>query len=273
MSTSAPYLEKLFGLAGKRAVVTGGATGIGRMIAAGLVAAGADVLIASRKGKDCEAAAAGMDGPGRATGCACDLSSEAGLAAFAAEVRDRSPRLDILVNNAGVTWGEPYETFPYRAWEKVQAVNVAAPFTLTRDLTALLAESATDGDPARVINIGSVMGSQPVAEWSYSYAASKAALHHLTRILAGELAARRITCNALAPGIFPSRMTAFATGDDATAARMAKLVPLGRLGAPGDAAGAVLYLCAPAGSWVTGAILPVDGGLSAQTPVRMFVRD
>ena len=205
------YLDKLFSVAGKTALVTGAATGIGRMVATGLVRAGAQVMIASRKGEDCLKVANELNalgGSGHAEGFAGDVSSEAGIAALVAEVKARTQRLHILVNNAGISWGAPLQDFPYHAWAKVFGVNVTAVFHLTRELLPLLDAAASDEDPARVINLGSVMGTQPLADDAYSYTASKAAVHHLTRTLALEFAARRITVNAFAPGPFQSRMTA-----------------------------------------------------------------
>ncbi|MGB6119718.1 MAG: SDR family oxidoreductase [Mesorhizobium sp.] len=267
------FYEDLFGVSGKVALVTGAATGIGRMAATALVMAGARVLIASRKGADCERVAAEINqlgGSGSAEGFAGDVSTEEGIAALVAEVRSRTDKLDILINNAGVTWGEPLETFPYKAWAKVLNVNVTGLFHLTRELLPLLDAAASDADPARVINLGSVMGTQPLADDAYSYTASKAAVHHLTRTLAGEFSGRRITVNAFAPGPFQSRMTAFATASDEGADKVGQRVPLGRIGAPSDIAAATLFLCGKGGSYVTGAILPLDGGQSVQHGMTLF---
>lgn len=267
------YLAGLFGLDGKTALVTGGATGIGRMVATGLVRGGARVLIASRKGADCARAADeinALGGAGTAEGFAGDVSTEEGLAALVASVKERTATLDILVNNAGVSWGADFEEFPFSAWQKVMNVNVAALFTLTRDLTPMLAASGSVDDPSRVINLGSVMGTVPIADMAYSYSASKAAVHHLTRILAEEFSSRHITVNAFAPGPFQSKMTAFATARDDQVEKVAAGVPLGRIGRPDDVAGAALYLCSRAGSYITGAILPIDGGMSVQHSVSLF---
>ena len=166
--------------------------------------------------------------------------------------------------------GRRWRSFPYHAWAKVFGVNVTAVFHLTRELLPLLDAAASDDDPARVINLGSVMGTQPLADDAYSYAASKAAVHHLTRTLAIEFAARRITVNAFAPGPFQSRMTAFATAHGAQANHVGGHVPIGRIGTPDDIAGATLYLCSRAGSYVTGAILPIDGGQSVQHGLTLF---
>ena len=264
--------ERLFDVSGRTALVTGGATGVGRMIASALVAGGARVLIASRKGEACEAAAAELaaEGPGTAEGFAGDVSTGEGVRSLAAAVTERANALDILVCNAGVSWGQPLGEFPRHAWSRVMEVNVAGLFDLTQALLPALERAASDERPAAVLNVGSVMGTQPWADGAYSYAASKAAVHHLTRILANDLAPRRIRVNAIAPGPFRSNMTRFATGTDEQAERIGANVPLGRIGAADDLAAAALFLCSNAGAHVTGAVLPLDGGLSVHTKVHLF---
>lgn len=262
------YLDNLFGLVGKTALVTGGATGIGHMCAEALAGAGARVLIASRKADACETAARDINAlglKGAVEGFAGDVSSEEGVKALAGEVGRRTPSLHILVNNAGKTWGEPFARFPWQAWQSVIAVNVAGLFTLTRELVGLLKTTATPDDPARVVNLGSIMGTAPIGDGAYSYAASKAAVHHLTRILAKELASSHITVNAFAPGPFESRMTAFAMNDPKRRARVEKGVPAARVGRKEDIAGALLFLCGGGGAYTTGAIIPIDGGASVMT--------
>jgi len=267
------YLDDIYGLGGKTALVTGGGSGIGTMIATALVQAGAHVMLASRKGERCAAVAEALnalDAPGSAEGFAGDVGSEDSILALVDAVRSRKEKLDILFNNAGVSWGAPMADFPHAQWERVMGINVAGMFTLTRELLPLLEASASDADPARVVNIGSVMGTVPVAEGAYAYTASKAAVHHLTKTLANEFAARRITVNAFAPGPFPSKMTAFATGSDEGAAKVGANVPLGRIGNEADIAAATLYLCGKGGSYMTGAILPIDGGMSAENHIHLF---
>jgi len=265
--------ETLFSLHGKTALITGGATGIGRMAAEALVRAGARVLIASRKGDACEAVAAelnALDAPGSAVGFAGDVGSEAGVDALVNEVMNRSQTLDILMNNAGVTWGEPLGKFPYKAWSRVMDVNVAGLFHLTQQLLPMLAASGSVDDPARVINLSSVMGEVAIGDGAYSYSASKAAVLHLTKILAKELAGQAITVNTLTPGPFQSRMTSFATGDQDKRDKVAESIPLGRVGRADDIAGCMLFLCGRGGAYVTGAVIPVSGGVNVMTGADIF---
>lgn len=265
--------DQLFGLKGKTALVTGGSSGIGEMAAEGLVRAGARVLIASRKGDACAAVAArlnALDAPGRAEGFAGDVSTADGAEALAAEVAARTDALHILMNNAGRSWGAPLGAFPFEAWDKVMALNLSGLFHLTQALLPLLEAAASDDDPARVVNTGSVMGERALGDGAYSYAASKAAVHHLTAILAKELAGRRITVNAIAPGPFLSKMTAFATGREDQRDVVAQGVPLGRVGRPEDIAGCMGFLCGRGGAYITGAILPVSGGINVMTGPALF---
>jgi len=250
----------LFDLTGKTALVTGGSRGIGLMIARGLLDAGARVAISSRKADACEEARAELESHGEVIAVPMDVSSEAGCQQLAQAVRDQWGTLNILVNNAGATWGEPLETFPESAWDKVLNLNLKSPFFLTRAVLPMLEQTATRDDPARIINIGSIDGLHVPRMQTYSYATSKAAIHQLTRVLARELGPRHITVNAVAPGPFESKMMAWTLQEfgDAIAASS----PLGRIGRPDDMAGVAVFLCSRAGSYVTGAVIPVDGGIA-----------
>ncbi len=254
------FVSDLFGIAGKVAVVTGGSRGIGRMIAEGYVRSGARVYITARKAEACEATAAELSEVGECVALPGDLSTEAGCNAFAAEVAGREERLDILVNNAGATWGAPLTEYPDDAWDKVLGVNVKGVFHLTRALLPQLRAAASPESPARVINVGSIDGIQVPMLETYAYSASKAAVHQLTRHLAKRLASEHVTVNAIAPGPFPSKMMA-ATLEHFSDEIIAGC-PLGRIGVPGDMAGVAIYLASRAGSYVTGAVVPVDGGIA-----------
>lgn len=270
-------LEKLFSLEGKTALVTGGATGIGRMIATALVEAGATVMIASRKAEDCEKVAGEINEAAKASGAkgsvvgfGGNVATEEGVLALASEVGSRVDQLDILFNNAGTSWGAPLKEFPYSAWNRVLDLNVTGLFHLTQQLLPLLMKSGSQDSPARVVNLGSVMGTAALGDGAYSYSASKAAVHQLTKIMAKELAHKHITFNAFAPGPFPSKMTAHATSTEEQRDVVAKSVPLGRVGTPDDIAAAALYLCGHGGSYVTGCILPIDGGIHVMTGPNLF---
>ena len=253
-------MHTLFDITGKIALVTGGAQGLGRMIADGLVNAGCKVYITTRKQDVGDQAAREMSERGQCTALVADLSTPEAGTALAREVRDREQRLDILVNNAGRTWGAPLESFPDKAWAGVMAVNVQGPFTLIRELLPLLKVSGSPEDPARVINVGSVTGAvvEPIS--AYSYAASKAAIHHLSKVLAAELAPLHITVNVIVPGYFPTQMTAHIRRDETEAQKLVSRVPLARLGRPDDVAAACIYLASRAGSYLTGGAIFLDGG-------------
>ncbi len=263
-------MTDLFSVAGRTALVTGGATGIGRICAEALLSAGARVLIASRKAEACEAVARELCAIGPCEGFGGTVASEPGVAALVAETRRRAGKLDILVNNAGVSWGAPFATFEWKGWERVLGINVIGLFTLTRDLAPLLLDSGRPERPATIINIGSVMGAITQSESAYSYAASKSAVHHLTRILAIEFAGRHVTVNAIAPGFFKTRMTAFALEREGRPAAAEAGVPMKRLGRPEDLAATVLYLAGRGGAYTTGAIIPVDGGVGVHAPPAML---
>jgi len=253
----------LFSLAGKRALVTGGAQGLGRMIAEGLLRAGAAVAITSRKPEICAAAAAEMSALGHCVGFPADLSSPEAAVDLVARFRARFDGLDILVNNAGKTWGAPIDSFPDKAWPTIMAVNVQTPFKMVQLLLPELTASGAGGEPARVINIGSVAGRRIEPLQAYSYAASKAAIHQLSRQLAADLAERNITVNAILPGFFPTAMTAhLRDAEGAPTGVIQGHIPLRRLGRPDDIAGIVVFLASRAGAYVTGAEIPVDGGLA-----------
>ena len=256
-------MKNLFDVSGKVALVTGGSRGIGEMIAEGFVANGVKTYISARKADACDATAARLSEQGECISIPADLSTAAGIKALADEIKSREGQLDILVNNAGATWGAPIEEFPEAAWDKVMNINVKGPFFLTQALLPLLEASASAEDPARIINVGSIDGLNVNNMGTYSYGPSKAAVHHLTRTLASHLADRFITANAIAPGPFPSKMTAgvkAAFGDQITAS-----VPLKRWGEPADMAGAAIYLASKAGAYVSGAVVPVDGGIVASS--------
>lgn len=253
-------MQDLFDVSGKTVLVTGGTSGIGLMIARGFVENGAKTYVAARKADQCAETEKLLGALGTCVGIPADLSTEAGCNTLAHEVVSREGKLDVLVNNAGANWGEPIDTFPDAAWDKVLALNVKAVFHLTRRLVPALEKAASDDDPSRVINIGSIDGLKPPMLDTFSYSASKAAVHHMSRVLAKKLAPQRITANAVAPGPFQSKMM------KATLERFGDSIrdtnPLGRIGQDEDMAGVAIFLASRAGAYVTGAVIPVDGGIS-----------
>lgn len=253
-------LTELFSLAGKTALVTGGSSGIGRCIAQGLLDAGAKVYISSRRKElGAEVAAELSSDGGACTSIPADVSIEAGCRALAEELATRESALHVLVNNAGTSFAAPLEGHDEASWSTVLDLNVKAPFHLVKFCFPLLDKAATDDDPARVVNVTSAWGLQVPPAPVYSYSTSKAALHHLTRHLARDLAPR-ITVNAIAPGPFPSEMMAPALEHHSEV--IASKTALKRIGRPDDLAGAAVFLASRAGAYVTGAIVPVDGGMA-----------
>jgi NAD(P)-dependent dehydrogenase (short-subunit alcohol dehydrogenase family) len=251
----------MFRLDGKVAVVTGGGRGIGVMMARGLLQAGARVYLSSRKQAELDAAVAELSSLGKVEAIPADLGTSDGVEALTAALTDREDAVHALFNNAGANWGAPFDEFPEVGFDRVFNVNVKGVFLLTRALVPLLTAAATDDDPARVVNTGSVDGFHTPERGrdNFSYSASKAAVHMLTKHLATELAPR-ILVNAIAPGLFESRMTKVLLAPGAEA--VGKALPLGRIGAPDDMAGIAVFLTSRASSYITGTVIPVDGGVS-----------
>lgn len=253
-------VKELFSISGKVALVTGGSRGIGEMIARGFVASGARVYVSSRKADACEALAEELSREGECIALPADLGRMDEVERLAAELRKREPKLHILVNNAGAAWVEPIETFSERGWDRVVDLNLKALFFLTQRLVGALEAAGTADDPARIINVGSIDGIGPPALSTFSYSASKAGVHQLTGHLARFLGRRHITANAIAPGYFPTTMTAGAKENEA---QLLEHVPLGRPGRAEDMAGTALFLASRAGAFLTGAVIRVDGGMLA----------
>jgi NAD(P)-dependent dehydrogenase (short-subunit alcohol dehydrogenase family) len=253
------YLEHLFGMKGKRVLVTGGSRGIGAAIAEGFVKAGARVTICSRDAAACEATARELQHHGHCVAIPCNIASAEDRRRLAQEFARQEQALDVMVNNAGAIWSAPLAEYPESGWDKVFDLNVKGSFFLIQALLPMLEAAASADDPARIINVGSINVLSVPRHETYAYTASKAALHHLTRHLASQLASRHITANVIAPGLFPSKMLS-ATIESKGVEAAAAPVPLKRLSGPSDMAGAAIYLASRAGAYVTGAVLPVDGG-------------
>jgi NAD(P)-dependent dehydrogenase (short-subunit alcohol dehydrogenase family) len=252
-------LKNLFSLEGRTALVTGGSRGIGKMIAAGFVEAGAKVYISSRKADVCEATAAELSRGGTCIALPEDISGVDGCRKLAARLQEREPQLDILVNNAGAAWAADFEEFSERAWDKVMDINLKSPFFLTQQLHGALKQAASRERPAKVINIASIDGIKLNPFETYSYHASKSALIFLTRRMAARLIRDSIVVTGIAPGPFASDMNLAARDHaDTVAAR----VPSRRIGTPEDMAGAAIYLASRAGDFVIGDTLVVDGGVA-----------
>ncbi|MBU3917638.1 SDR family oxidoreductase [bacterium] len=255
------HVADLFSLKGKTALITGGSSGIGLMIAQGFLESGVRVYISSRKKDVCDQVAKELSAIGPCVSIPADVSTARGRKTLVDELSEREDNLSILVNNAGANWGAPIEDYPDEAFDKVMTLNVNSVFSLTRDLLPMLEKSGTTEDPARVINIGSMDGIHvPVAQetGTYAYSASKAAVHHLTRALAVDLASRNITVNAIAPGFFHSKMTKFVLEKHID--NIIGQCPLNRVGLPAEMAGIAIYLASRAGAYTNGTVIPVDGG-------------
>lgn len=257
--------ENIFDIRGRAALVTGGSKGIGYLVARGLLEAGATVVICSRNARECEGAAHELSAHGNCIGIGADLSRMEDITGLVARVAEVLPRLDILVNNAGASWADRFDTYAEQQWDTVVDTNLKAPFFLMQQFLPLLRKAATRESPARVINIGSIAGLIPMSRDSYAYAASKAGLHHMTLHLARHLAPD-ITVNAIAPGAFETRMIGFALDQPAARAALEAVIPRGMVGQGDDIAGVVRMLASRAGAYVTGAVIPVDGGLSLRNP-------
>ena len=251
-------MENLFNLNGKIALVTGGSRGIGAMIAEGFVRNGVKTYISSRKSDPCDKKAKELSKYGECISIPADLTDMNEMDKLVTKIKDKETKLNILVNNAGAAWGASFDDFPEIGWDKVMDTNVKSVFFLTQKLVDILEASASTSDPSRIINIGSIDGlGIPRAE-TYSYPASKAAVHQLTKVLANRLANRNINVNAIAPGPFQSNMMAHTLEEYGE--QIKSSVPRGRIGVPEDMACASIFLSSRASSYITGSIIPVDGG-------------
>jgi NAD(P)-dependent dehydrogenase (short-subunit alcohol dehydrogenase family) len=261
-------MSELFSIAGKTAVVTGGSRGIGFMIAAEFLKAGARrVYICARRAEACDAAAKELSQYGECLSVPCDVGDPQGVEKLATAIEEREERLEILVNNAGTAWGAPLETHPIEQFDRVLQVNVRSVFHVTQRLLRLLRAAGSDQDPARVINIGSIDGLAIPMTPNYGYSASKAAVHMLTRHLAYALVGDHVTVNAIAPGLFPSRMTRWAF-ESPELQGVLDAIPMHRAGTAEDVGGTAIYLCSRAGAYLTGVVIPVSGGLATIDAVR-----
>jgi NAD(P)-dependent dehydrogenase (short-subunit alcohol dehydrogenase family) len=253
-------IEELFSVAGKVVLITGGSRGLGEMMARGYVENGARVYISSRKADACEALASELSKFGTCIALPADVGRMDEIERLVAELAGREKKLDVLVNNAGITWGAAIDDFPEVGWDRVMDLNVKSVFFLTQKLMPMLEAASSFDAWARVINIASIEGLRVSHDLETpSYFASKAAVIHLTKYLALKLAARHIAVNAIAPGYFPSKMTAGIEAELGEKTRVA--TPMKRFGQPQDIAGLAIYLSSAASAFITGAVCPVDGGL------------
>ncbi|MEM9726340.1 MAG: SDR family oxidoreductase [Pseudomonadota bacterium] len=253
--------DALFDISGKVAVVTGGTRGIGEMIATGYLQRGCKTYITSRKADACAAMQEKLSAHGEVIAAPFDLATLDGVEAFAAFMAERESQIDILVNNAGATWGADIDKLDEAAWDKVMDLNVKSIFFLTQKLLPQLRLAAEQAGRARIINIASVEGHRvPMQPDSFVYPTSKAAVVHMTRALAKRLAKESITVNAIAPGPFESKMTAFMLSSDEGKQMVGEAMPMGRIGTPDDMIGLSVFLASPAADYITGVSIPLDGG-------------
>lgn len=255
-------MHPYFSLQGRTALVTGGTRGIGKMIAKAFVEAGAHVYVCSRDVEACHQTAVELGTLGTCHGVAANLATEDGVRELAARLGEQITHLDILVNNAGTTWGAPLESYPVKGWEKVMQLNVTSVFSCIQQFLPLLRKAGSAANPARIINIGSVAGISSFGEQAYAYGPSKAALHQLSRILARELVSQHINVNVIAPGRFPSKMTQHIGNDGQALAEDTALIPMKRWGREEEMAALAISLASTAGAYMTGNIIPLDGGFS-----------
>jgi len=265
-------MNNLFSIDGKVALVTGGSRGIGEMIAAGFLANGAKVYISSRKAEACKATAERLakEFGGECFPLPADISNLESIEALTSAISEREGQLDVLVNNAGATWGDPIDEFPEVGWDKVMDTNVKGVFFLTQRLLPLLRKSASHEDPARIINVGSVDGIKTPIFDNFSYGPSKAAVHHLTRVLAAHLIKENILVNGIAPGPFPTWMLSAGVGFGGEVEGqdwdgIGRANPRGRVGTPEDIAGIAIFLSSRAGAYTVGDIITCDGGSVASS--------
>ncbi|MGX5220202.1 SDR family oxidoreductase [Pseudomonas segetis] len=255
-------MHPYFSLKDRTALVTGGTRGIGKMIAKAFAEAGATVYVCARDAQACSDTAKELSAFGTCHGIAANLATEEGVQALAQALGGKITQLDILVNNAGTTWGAPLESYPAKGWEKVMQLNVTSVFNCIQQLLPLLRKAGNSANPARIINIGSVAGISSFGENAYAYGPSKAALHQLSRMLARELVEQHINVNVIAPGRFPSKMTQHIANDNEAMAQDTAVIPMKRWGREEEMAALAISLASTAGAYMTGNIIPIDGGFS-----------
>ena len=256
-------ISNLFSVAGKTAIVTGGSRGIGRMIAQGYVENGVKTYISARKAEACIATAEELSEKGECIAFPANLSTKEGRDAFIGEITEREDKIDILVNNAGAAWGAPFEEYPDDGYDKVMNINLKAIFILTRDLMPLLLKDASQENPSRVINVGSIDGLRVSTTDNFAYGASKAAVHFLTKNLAVRFGPKGLTVNAIAPGPFQSQMMDYMLKNFQH--KIEAENPLGRIGNSFDMAGLAIFLASHAAKYMTGQVIALDGGRSLGT--------